>query len=552
MKKKLLCLVLALLMLCSICLTSCADTRTEDEIIEDIVSNAKDLALTFTIMIPTDADTSDPEFQARLAAVEEAINTKLRQDCTEIKIIAVNDAEYDAALKNKMSTLKSAIAAGGIKPSTYDHLQKDKSGKAVNVAGKVFGANGDETDYTIQLMYPEVHANQLDIILIRNEEDYVNFYKAGQLSSWMDDLAGSGKYFRINKIIRSDILDLMRLGDKDEVFGIPNNHLYSDGKYQYMLLNKSVASYMTDFDPENPDVAKFAEEASKILNVVPFSATLDEVPFSYWGNGNKFSLVGSDSNFDGAPVSVFDDAGFVSFMQLYKKYNQADVAEGAKVAVSFFEGTFEEAKALEKDYYLYKMEVPEITREEVFSSVFAVTDYSVNYDRAKNLVFTLQTDEEIRTLLQYGIKGDDYEIEDGVLEMIKNNSGKYAYKMNSLYTGNGYITYPGDGMSMEYWEDVKDANYDSIIDTYEGFQEYYNKLSNKAEIDAKIAALNALSDIVYADLLTMTEEECTLFVAEWNNPNTTNEKVLAIKNATAYKEGLETLQNLYKDFAASR
>ena len=48
----------------------------------------------------------------------------------------------------------------------------------------------------------------------------------------------------------------------------------------------------------------------------------------------------------------------------------------------------------------------------------------------------------------------------------------------------------------------------------------------------------------------MTLAEFEAFVAEWNNASTTNEDVLAIKDAVAYKEGIEELKNLYTAFSA--
>ncbi|MBO5300312.1 MAG: hypothetical protein J6B51_09620 [Clostridia bacterium] len=206
MKKRLLSFVLALLMLSTLFLASCADTRTPEEIMEDIAKNSKDVALKFSIYVPTDADTSSPEFQERLAKVQEAINSKLRQDCTEIEIIAIKDSEYDAKVSEKMAAVKANLtdANGNIitnqKPSFLAPTRIDQ-----NVAEKVVGSSGKADDFTIQLKYPDIQKNQIDIILIRSEEDYIKYYSNGQLSSWKNDLANSGKYYRINKIVKQDI-----------------------------------------------------------------------------------------------------------------------------------------------------------------------------------------------------------------------------------------------------------------------------------------------------------------------------------------------------------
>lgn len=557
MKKRLLSFVLALLMLSTLFLASCADTRTPEEIMEDIAKNSKDVALKFSIYVPTDADTSSPEFQERLAAVQEAINSKLRQDCTEIEIIAIKDSEYDAKVSEKMAAIKANLtdANGNIitnkKPSFSAPTKIEQ-----NVAEKVVGSSGKADDFTIQLKYPDIQENQIDIILIRSEEDYIKYYSNGQLSSWKNDLANSGKYYRINKIVKQDILNVLKVknGDSIDIYGIPNNHLYTDANFKYLMIDKSVAESVEGFDIKNftddngalkYDVLEsFMESAKALKDVVPFVATENDAPISYWGNSGDFSLVGSNG---AKPDSIFNDASYVSFMKLLKKYGTA--ASESKAAVSYFTGKKADAAAKENDYYMIQVGAPEITAEEVFSSVFAVTDYSANYARAKDLVFTLQSDDEIRTLLQYGIKGEDYEINDGVLEMIKDNDGDYAYKMNPLYTGNGYITYAGEGVPMSYWEDVKAVNYVAKTNPYIGMEAFFNKYADKAGVLTNVSALKSLNDSVKAKIADMDAEEFEEFINEWNNSSTENSLVKSIKDSEAYTKSLAKLGDLYNKYA---
>ncbi len=556
MKKRLLSFVLALLMLSTLFLVSCSDTRTPEEIMEDIAKNSKDVALKFSVYIPTDADTDSPEFQERLAAVQEAINSKLRQDCTEIEIIAIKDSEYDAKVSEKMAAVKANLtdSNGNIiaskKPSALAPTKISQ-----NTAEKVVGSSGNADDFTIQLKYPDIQENQIDIILIRNEADYIKYYSNNQLSSWKSDIADSGKYYRINKIVKQDILNVLKVknGDSIDIYGIPNNHLYTDANYKYMMIDKSVAAQVAGFDIKNftdengaikyDALESFMESAKALTGVIPFVATANDAPVSYWGNNGDFSLISSNG---ANPSATLDNASYVSFMKLLKKYGQTD--NGSKVAVSYFTGSKNDATAKENDYYMIQVGAPEITAEEVFSSVFAVTDYSANYTRAKEIVFTLQTDEEIRTLLQYGIKGEDYEINDGVLEMMKNNSGNYAYKMNPLYTGNGYITYAGEGVPMNYWEDVKVVNYAAKTNAYIGMENFFNKYSDKANTLADVNILNILNDSVKGQIANMTAEEFEAFISDWNSSSTENSLVISIKSFSAYSSSLTKLNDLYTKF----
>ncbi len=542
--KKLLSLALAILMLCTLFLTSCSDKRSDDEIMEDIVKNSKRTALTLSVMIPTDADTSSPEFQERLAAVEEAINTLLRQDCTEIKLIAVNDAEYDAAVAKKMSDSKASIAAGGSRPSSVVFT---------NQAYKKY-VNGVDGEYTIQLKYPDIMENQVDIILIRDKEDYVNYVNNGQLRSLKNYLASSGSYYRITKIIKPEILSMMEVNGA--VYGIPNNHLYSNGLYQYLVIDKSVANQIKDFDVKTLTDANgkldyvalgaFLEDVAELDNVLPLVAKEGDAPtVSYWGE-DGFSLISSSMFGNKAPVGTLENRDYTSFMSLYKKYNVADDGK-SKVAVTYDYLSPVDVEE-DDDHYYVRTEVSVINDENAFESVFAVTSYSVEFDRAMEFVYNLQTDEEIRTLLQYGIKGEDYQLENGVLEMIKDNKGDYAYKMNTLYTGNGYITYPAENVSIDMWDYIKDINYDSIVNPYEGLNNFYAE-NNKDKIDACTAALKTLNASAYEKISNMTAEEFDTFVAEWAKENTENADVLEIRNSDAYKNAIAAYTELYNAFA---
>ena len=79
MKKRILCLIIAVVMVLPMVLASCSDTRSDEEIIQGILGGENAVtALTLSIWLPTDADLSTPEskkaFEDRLSAVENRIN----------------------------------------------------------------------------------------------------------------------------------------------------------------------------------------------------------------------------------------------------------------------------------------------------------------------------------------------------------------------------------------------------------------------------------------------------------------------------------------------
>ena len=106
MKKRIICLLLSMLMLCSVVLTSCSGEKTEDEIRKENAS-AGDTAYTFSIWIPTNADSTSDKFKDRLALVQAKINDILSSDNTKIELTVVSDAEYNAKLAEKFAQIKA-------------------------------------------------------------------------------------------------------------------------------------------------------------------------------------------------------------------------------------------------------------------------------------------------------------------------------------------------------------------------------------------------------------------------------------------------------------
>ena len=58
----------------------------------------------------------------------------------------------------------------------------------------------------------------------------------------------------------------------------------------------------------------------------------------------------------------------------------------------------------------------------------------------------------------------------------------FLSSQDTLYTGNGYITYPAENVSIDMWDYIKDINYDSIVNPYEGLNNFYAE-NNKDKID---------------------------------------------------------------------
>ena len=91
--------------------------------------------------------------------------------------------------------------------------------------------------------------------------------------------------------------------------------------------------------------------------------------------------------------------------------------------------------------------------------------------------------------------GTDPETKETVLKVLNND-----YIMNIVDTGNVFITYPGDGLPMSYWDDYRQQNLDSLLYPLIKFQdyidddnkEYFDEMkSYSAEIYSRISKMSA-------------------------------------------------------------
>ncbi len=523
MSKRIFSIVLAMLLLVPFVLTfaSCNKERTEEEIINDII-NSGTIALTLSVWVPTNSDTESEDFQKRLIAVEDSINEILRDKnySTKIKLTAVSSDEYEEKLKAHIADIEKKVEnKNGILPSNI-------SQGYVNEAEKII--YGDS--YIYELAYPDVHDTQIDIFMIRNYEDYVTYAQSTDskgraqiynLFSYISKLGGT--YSDIHRMIVPEVLEQYILGT-ESIYAIPNNHLFAKDYYQYILINKN-AFDNAESDVEIDSITDiFACEAfinaigaNAESGYVPFVGSLNDAPNIF--NLDTSNMVGG-SNKNPTPSSIFDMEEYNKYVELYKKLNdngyvKESLAEGEEAAVSFFYGSSIEAKEYADEYYLIKSEMP-VAAEESFSSMFAISKYSANYDRAMSILYLLLTNSEIITLLQYGIEDEDYtiEINENDEEVIK-VSEDTSYDMSNLNLGNSYHTYIGDGAAIDDWDYVKEINYDVVSNPYMSFNSNFEKNATKEEKDklAELkAAVNAIASEVNVLIKTMTLEEYKEFL----------------------------------------
>jgi putative aldouronate transport system substrate-binding protein len=102
---------------------------------------------------------------------------------------------------------------------------------------------------------------------------------------------------------------------------------------------------------------------------------------------------------------------------------------------------------------------PRLEDTDVFSSMFAITNYTVSDQRSMEIIKELTCRSELRNVLQYGVEGTHYVFnDDGELRRLNQD-----YMMNIAYTGNVMMAYPEEGMPLDVWEAAKQQNLQSLL-----------------------------------------------------------------------------------------
>ena len=393
-----------------------------------------------------------------------------------------------------------------------------------------------------ELKYPEAEENQVDIIYLSGQDRLIEYIENDWLVALDEDLAGVGALI-------SDYVAPTLMGGvmyNGMTFAIPNN--VAIGKYTYMLIDKqmydefgygqSFSSDITLVDCKNflTDVElNIQNKNSSCYDVAPINSTFDETlkHFAYFWNigyeetedalGNaKYEYPYSvDSGFSvlgalyGNPANVnrgqivlgfnnlLADPTFCGILETLKQYDVKDyyrsdseMIAGQKAAISYLEADYSvKAEAEENDgvytdengrqYYVSVVKYPEVGEQELFGNMFAVCSASKYPYACVEVLEALNTESTLRNILQYGVEGEHYNIDElnGELSRIALNQSEIDnaikqgkeppipvyYDMDINKTGNCFVAHPEEGKPADYWEIYKKQNGEAVINPLLGF-----------------------------------------------------------------------------------
>lgn len=507
--KKSLCFILAFLMLFSLVLTSCG-TVTDEEAQEDVKEAASESTITLSMFVVTEK----PVSEETSALVNQAFNriTKSRFK-TQVVIHFLSYEDYYSTIEGRIQSnadrqalaeqhdkefrlAKKMAAAESIATDKLwedgwyaDHPEYIEFRETEELTGD--DTTAEETilvtvegaeDYTIsEIKYPEEKDYQLDIIWIDSYDRYTQYIENDWLNRLDEELNGGSK--KLKEYVSPSLLAWTKWSSSG-TYAIPNNSAI--GNYTYMLLNKELVDKYS-YDPKKitgissedcasflEDIAKYEPDYAPILGDIPLTNVLY---WSYDQEGNKiitdkFNLIGDcyaigrtmdptiTTNSPTACRNLMTLAAFTDQLRTIRGFKDKGYVREEnstdKYAVRFVKGGAELAKEYGDEYYLNILEYPRITEDDIFSSMFAVTTFTRSISRSMQIVTYLNTNADLRNVLQYGVEGVHYTLDlDGVAHRLNDD-----YVMNIRNTGNEFVCAPEEGMDPEIWTYGKKQNID--------------------------------------------------------------------------------------------
>ncbi len=506
MAKRLICLVLCLLMVLAV-FTSCGNKG-------DAIDSTVDKASRFTSTMNLWLVTESPEIAKASEMIYGGFNAEIDYEHLrgeDVEKYADAKAVYDALTADEQNALvqlgainkainkitkekfKTQIKFRYVLASEY-YTQLEKAfadREAAKKAGTLSRPGISENEETVlneygipELKYPSTPDYQIDIMFLDGADRYRAYADAGlitSIDSMLEDSAVQLSYY-VNNVL----FDAVKY--RGMTYAVPNRQTV--GEYVYLAVDTKLASDY-NLQPADFGASLYSNETYDFLNSIYASGSdvyplycengVDMENLHYWSfdvsggycvsNPNQFSL------FAGFYTGEMGQGSKISFTniltsEIYKnnlaKQVHYNTTEGflapsadAKSAMRIVKGGLETKAELEAaGYSVLTVEQPRATDADVYSSMFAIGANTSDAARAMEIITYINTNAELRNLLQYGIEGVNYTLrtaEDGE-SVYAVETAENAYKMDINKTGNVFIAYPNSEEAVALWENGKEQN----------------------------------------------------------------------------------------------
>ena len=563
MKLKLSCLLLSALMI-MFCFASCAE-KDKADVMNKIGQEASEGAVTLSMYLMSEAPVSDEQELAMETAVN-AITEKEFKVHLDLKYFTAD--EYYNVLEADLKKMTEFYSGEGIGKKEENPVYTDENGLPVTY-------------------YPPIEEFDVDIFYFGGYDKYVKYSEAGYLKDISTEVDGSAK--ALKAVINTNLLNQVKaLNGKYDM--IPTNRAI--GEYTYLLLNKKVlqetqyaASDITSLvDEDCQDLLSLVDDifGDEYVPLKSYTNELDLIDVEYFGvdaNGmmtDGFSLIAGtyDNSWAyGAAGSYPEmshllntkDCGRLSAQEQIKvlkgyEFNGylGDEADADKpFAVGYIKGGAEVVEKYGDDYEIVPVQMPKLETADIYEHVMAISEKTNSVKQSAEIITHLNTNEEFRNLILYGIEKENYIWVDAIGEdgnpVIDEDGNVYKvvsritddpeklYVMDKNKTGNVIYAYPAVGENPLASDNALAQNQDLQLDYTLGFNLYNASFAKLGDLDlTALKAVTVASASFYQKIVDAKTEDALNAVLDEIKAYVDGEDVKAVLDMPGMEEAPET------------
>ena len=513
MLKKLVCLVLAVLMILP-ALVACNDGDAAQAVVDsasqytttinmwmetesDLIAKASDLVvrLGLTPKLIKQVEEGKAQLNADQQQAWDTMSAEQKTAWEQYWTVSeafnqITKAKFKTQVNLKMYTEDTYYSA--VTGAFTDHEAALEANNGILPQDKLAAGESGVNEYGIpELKYPSVHSFQVDILYIGSYEQYTEYVRNEWLegvNAMLEDAA-----LKMNSYMSQAFLTAAF--KEGLYYAFPNNH--GVGEYVYLLADKELMSeygdlsnatiYDTDFQTYLDYVyANYSDADNKIYPI--YSETGDvEINYTHFWNydvdsteniavlkHNQFSLFGT--SFGGQKKlkndNLLTDKDYMQRLAVKTHYENTEgyltTDADAKAAVRIVKGGWELKQQYEAEgYQVLVMQYPQMTSDEIFSSMFAIGSHSGDANKSAEIITYINTNEELRNILLYGVEGTNYTFDYVTIDEKQYSyvvpTENNAYWMDVSKTGNEFLAYPNSEESILQWEYDKQQNLQAVV-----------------------------------------------------------------------------------------
>lgn len=454
-------IMVAVMLLTSLVLSGCSNGGANTE------ESEKSGIVTLNMFVLTEDETSESAAKEVQMAINEIT---VPQHKMLVKINYVTEDEYWETVEKAEAEAVSYIND----KSSYPKNDKKPIGEM---------SFNEAIDYVFEIDDVELERPQIDVLVVNDYDKFVELATEEKLAEI--DI----KYDRkaVVKYIHPTILASTTVNKK--TYGIPTN-FDIDGQYEFLVFNKNLLDKYGYSVSQLTTVEDMAQYLSVIKRNEPGYYPISEIPEPA-GVEIYDNLMYAQSAFGAVSETSFpvylNNVAYMNYLNAVGAYRNSGY-EAAYYGVNNGRYAIELVKSdelLEKEwtengvtYQAYLYDIPRVTADEAFAGAMCVSAYSLNKAKAAELVELFNIDSELANLLQYGIEGKHYRVEDGFVRYMETKP-EDAYKMNNFYTGNVYIKYATEE-NADYIENAKKSNLAVAPSAFFGLYPKFNSVDSLA------------------------------------------------------------------------